>query len=128
MSDKRAILCIWCGMAVRYLPFDKESNRMALEKMLLHEKICDKNPLVIGSGRRKAKKIKALQSNNFVPESKSRIASERDRLKDAIKDAFNEAGNSPELNMSNYDINQVTELNSSMILIFQILQKALEGK
>ena len=74
---------------------------------------------------------KQLIDRFFETEASDKVIelfAENQRLVDAIKDAFNEAENCPELNMSNYDINQVTELNSSMILIFQILQKALEGK
>jgi len=46
MSDKGAVLCVFCGKNVRYLANDEKSHRFALEEMRLHEKICDESPLV----------------------------------------------------------------------------------
>lgn len=46
-SQLRAILCIHCGEAIRYIADDEESNKLALKQMLIHERLCVKNPLVI---------------------------------------------------------------------------------
>ena len=50
------------------------------------------------------------------------------QLKDEIRGAFECVEDCPELDMSNYNHNQVDELNKAMIEVYQMLQKALEGK
>jgi len=58
------------------------------------------------------------------------VEAENKRLKEELEEIKNIAYDAPELNMSNYDHDQVAELNSAMCQIWSIVNdsKALQGK
>ena len=70
---------------------------------------------------------RVLTEDNFTvitDEAYERI----EELEDKIREAFECVEDCPELNMSNYDIDQVAQLNNVMIEVYQMLQKALEDR
>lgn len=138
----------WCGGNKAALA--KKSTPQGEQKELFKIKCCDcgletrlcwtiQEAIKAWNIREESKEIADLKAENdrlkngyWIKElhkmvSKLKASNDsRARLLDALKDAFDVGENTPELNMGNYDCDEVEKLNNGMIDVYDIIKKAIE--